>query len=143
MNKNKQTENFLDTDRIPTMEELREHFKTHDFTTAAVYDEEDLTDEMKTDIAYASSLFNAQWDKLAKEKGLKDHVSCYSDNNPLIALRNNFGRVVSENVHKLVEEYPEQAEKNIEQYAYVFAQPEKADEFLKKGINTAMEVMQF
>ena len=122
LNENKQTEDFLNTDRIPTMEELREHFKTHDFTTSAVYDEEELTDEMKSDIAY---------------------VSCYSNNNPLIALRNKFGRVVSENVHKLVEEYPEQAEKIIEQYAYVFEQPEKADEFLKKGIDTAMEVMQF
>ena len=132
MNESNQIENFLDTDRIPTIEELREHFRTHDFTTATVYDEDDLTDEMKVEIAYVSSLFNTQWDKLAKEKGLKNHVSCYSDNNPLIALRNNFGRVVSENVHKLVEECPEQAEKIIEQYAYVFAQPEKADEFLKK-----------
>lgn len=135
--------NFLDTNTIPTVEELTERFKENDFTTMQVYEDSNLTDDDKAGIAYISDLYNKPWDKLAKEKGLKGHVSCYSKDNPLMLLRNNSARVVSENVYKLLDEYPDRVDEIFEQFAPYFDQPEKADEFLNKGINTAMDVMQF
>lgn len=78
MNENKQTESFLDTDTIPTVEELTKLFQTNDFTTMQVYEESELTDDDKVGISYISDLYNKPWDKFAKEKGLKGHVSCYS-----------------------------------------------------------------
>lgn len=60
-----------------------------------------------------------------------------------MVLKNNSARVVSENVYKLIDEYPDRAEEILKQFASYFDQPEKADELLNNGINTAMDVMQF
>ena len=134
---------ILETDAIPTIEELKELFKMNDFTTMQVYEESDLTDDEKSDIAYISDLYSKPWDKLTKEKGLSGHISYYSKDNPLVVLRNKTARVVSENVYRLIDEYPDRAEEILGQFAPYFDAPEKADTFLQNGVNTAMNVMQF
>lgn len=134
---------FLETDYIPTVEELTEIFKVNDFTIMHVYEESELTDDDKVGISYISDLYNKPWDKLAKEKGLKGHISCYSKDNPLMVLRNNSAKVVSENVYKLIDKYPDRVGEILEQFATYFDEPEKADKLLNNGINTAMDVMQF
>ena len=53
---------LIDMDRIPNMDELRESFKTHDFTTLQVYGEGELDHEDNAGIAYIASTFNEKWD---------------------------------------------------------------------------------
>ena len=135
---------LIDMDRIPNMEELRESFKTHDFTTLQVYGEGELDHEDNAEIAYVASVFNEKWDELAREKGLRGHISCYDKNeNPLMLLRNGTSQVVSEAVYKLICENPDGVTQIIEQFSSAFGNTEKADELLTKSINTALETMQF
>ena len=135
---------LIDMDRIPNMEELRESFKTHDFTTLQVYGEGELDHEDNAGIAYIASTFNEKWDELAREKGLRGHISCYDKNeNPLMLLRNGTSQVVSEAVYKLICENPDGVAQIIEQFSSAFGNTEKADELLTKSINTALETMQF
>ena len=135
---------WLDADRLPTMEELCEFFKTHDFTTLQVYGEGELDHEDNAEIAYVTSIFNEKWDELAREKGLRGHISCYDKNeNPLMLLRNGTSQVVSEAVYKLIDENPDCAAQIIEQFSSAFGNTEKADKLLTKSIDTALDTMQF
>ena len=122
---------LIDMDRIPNMDELRESFKTHDFTTLQVYGEGELDHEDNAEIAYIASTFNEKWDELAREKGLRGHISCYDKNeNPLMLLRNGTSQVVSEAVYKLICENPDGVTQIIEQFSSAFGNTEKADELL-------------
>lgn len=135
---------WLDADRLPTMEELSEFFKTHDFTTLQVYSEGELDHEDNAGIAYIASTFNEKWDELAREKGLRGHISCYDKNeNPLMLLRNGTSQVVSEAVYKLICENPDGVTQIIEQFSSAFDNTEKADELLTKSIDTVLDTMQF
>ncbi len=135
---------LINMSRIPTMDELREFFKTHDFSTLQVYGEGELDHEDNAEIAYVASLFNEKWDELAKEKGLRGHISCYDKNeNPLMLLRNGTSKVVSEAVYKLIDENPDCAAQIIEQFSSAFGNTEKADELLTKSIDTVLDTMQF
>ncbi len=135
---------WLDADRLPTMGELREFFKAHDFSTLQVYGEGELDYEDNAEIAYVASVFNEKWDELARDKGLRGHISCYDKNeNPLMLLRNGTAKVVSEAVYKLICENPDGAAQIIEQFSSAFGNTEKADELLGKSIDTVMEAMQF
>ena len=135
---------WFDADRLPTMGELCEFFKTHDFTTLQVYGEGELDHEDNAEIAYVASVFNEKWDELAKEKGLRGHISCYDKNeNPLMLLRNGTSKVVSEAVYKLIDENPDCAAQIIEQFSSAFGNTEKADELLSKSIDTILDTMQF
>ena len=135
---------LIDMDRIPNMDELRESFKTHDFTTLQVYGEGELDHEDNAEIAYVASVFNEKWDELAREKGLRGHISCYDKNeNPLMLLRNGTSQVVSEAVYKLICENPDGVTQIIEQFSSTFGNTEKADELLTKSMDTALDAMQF
>jgi len=135
---------LIDMDRIPNMDELRESFKTHDFTTLQVYGEGELDHEDNAEIAYVASIFNEKWDELAREKGLRGHISCYDKNeNPLMLLRNGTSQVVSEAVYKLICENPDGVAQIIEQFSSAFGNTEKADELLTKSIDTVLDTMQF
>jgi len=124
---------WLDADRLPTMEELSEFFKTHDFTTLQVYDEGELDHEDNAEIAYVASVFNENWDELAREKGLRGHISCYDKNeNPLMLLRNGTSQVVSEAVYKLICENPDGVAQIIEQFSSAFGNTEKGRAFNQK-----------
>lgn len=135
---------WLDADRLPTMDELCDFFKTHDFTTLQVYGEGELDHEDNAGIAYVASVFNEKWDELAREKGLRGHISCYDKNeNPLMLLRNGTSQVVSEAVYKLICENPDGVTQIIEQFSSAFGNTEKADELLSKSIDTVLDAMQF
>ena len=135
---------LIDMDRIPNMDELRESFKAHDFTTLQIYGEGELDHEDNAEIAYIASTFNEKWDELAREKGLRGHISCYDKNeNPLMLLRNGTSQIVSEAVYKLICENPDGVTQIIEQFSSAFGNTEKADELLEKSIDTVMEAMQF
>ena len=135
---------LIDMDRIPNMDELRESFKAHDFTTLQVYGEGELDHEDNAEIAYVASVFNEKWDELAREKGLRGHISCYDKNeNPFMLLRNGTSQVVSEAVYKLICENPDGVAQIIEQFSSTFGNTEKADELLTKSIDTALDAMQF
>jgi len=134
---------LIDMDRIPNMDELRESFKTHDFTTLQVYGEGELDHEDNAEIAYVASIFNEKWDELAREKGLRGHISCYDKNeNPLMLLRNGTSQVVSEAVYKLICENPDGVAQIIEQFSSAFGNTEKADELLTKSIDSVLDTMQ-
>ena len=129
---------------VPTMDELREFFKAHDFSTLQVYGEGELDHEDNAEIAYIASTFNEKWDELAREKGLRGHISCYDKNeNPLMLLRNGTSQIVSEAVYKLICENPDGVTQIIEQFSSAFGNTEKADELLSKSMDTVMDVMKF
>lgn len=135
---------LIDMNGIPTMDELRELFKAHDFSTLQVYGESELDHEDNAEIADVAAIFNEKWDAFAREKGLRGHISCYDKNeNPLMLLRNGTSKVVSEAVYKLIDENPDCAAQIIEQFSSAFGNTEKADELLGKSVDTLMETMQF
>ena len=65
--------NFLDLDRVPTIEELREFFYENDFSTATYrdidYDKMD-ADDVET-LEYIKGLMGEKWDVLSRDMGLK------------------------------------------------------------------------
>lgn len=135
---------LINMNGVPTMDELREFFKSHDFSTLQVYGEGELDHEDNAEIAYIASTFNEKWDELAREEGLRGHISCYDKNeNPLMLLRNGTSQVVSEAVYKLIDENPDCAAQIIEQFSSAFGNTEKPDELLTKSIDTVLDAMQF
>lgn len=135
---------LIDMDAVPTMDELREFFKTHDFSTLQIYGEGELDHEDNAEIAGVAAIFNEKWDELAREKGLRGHISCYDKNeNPLMLLRNGTSQIVSEAVYKLINENPDGVAQIIEQFSLAFGNTEKADELLSKSMDTVMDAMQF
>lgn len=92
---------LLAMDRLPTLEELKEFFKSNEWTTVKIDHPAKRTDEERSEIAYAAKLMDKKFEELARKKGRNSAARYYSKNNPLIALQNNTEDLVTSTVVKI------------------------------------------
>jgi len=136
-------ETLLDSDHVPTMEELKAFFRKNDFSTARYYNDEELSDEQAEEINEVGKVFKKQWDKLAPQKGLKSGAANYGDENPLMQMRDNMAQLIGEGVYKLVDEHPEKVDEILSSFQDELCDSEKADLLFNKSIDTLMNVADF
>lgn len=135
---------LLHLDRTPTLEELQEHFREHDFSAAAIRDIDYDTmpgDEVEF-LEYVKGLMDEHWESHSQEMGLSS-TNNYAKDNPLIAMRDNLEDLVSTTVLELLTEKQDTAQKILEQY---FSDPDleqKVDAFLHNAVGTTMQVMDY
>ena len=135
---------LLHLDRTPTLEELQEHFREHDFSAAAIRDIDYDTmpgDEVEF-LEYVKGLMDEHWEAHSQEMGLSS-TNNYGKENPLIAMRDNLEDLVSTTVLELLTEKQDTAAKILEQY---FSDPDleqKVDAFLHNAVGTTMQVMDY
>lgn len=136
-------ETLLDLDHVPTLEELKDYFRKNDFSTARYYDDKELSGEQAREIKEIGQVFKKQWDELAEQKGLKSGAANYGKDNPLMQMRDNMSQLVGEGVYKLIDEYPEKVEEILSSFQEELNNPEKADQFFNKSVDTLMNVADF
>ena len=135
---------LLHLDHTPTLEELQEHFREHDFSAAAIRDIDYDTmpgDEVEF-LEYVKGFMDEHWEAHSQEMGLSS-TNNYGKENPLIAMRDNLEDLVSTTVLELLTEKQDTAAKILEQY---FSDPDleqKVDAFLHNAVGTTMQVMDY
>jgi hypothetical protein len=138
---------LINLDRVPTMDELREFFKSNDWSTANLADFDTLPQEDIECIASVSKLINKKWDKLAYEKGLNlSPYKSHKEDNSLLKLRNQTTLNIGGALNKLLNEKPEELEEVLGALAEsdpALFEPANADIFLENAVNTLMDVMQY
>lgn len=135
---------LIDMDRTPTMEELRAFFKKHDWSAMKLdVDHEKFTPEDADHYKYLKELIHEKWEPLSREMGLKASSEYYGDDNPLIAMRDNFENLVSDATFKLIEEEPKKAREIIRQAMSGPNGVKDPDRFLHNAVETTMKVMNY
>lgn len=135
---------LIDLERIPALEELRDFFKSNDWSAAKISDADEYDTETTEAIQYIKKLMDEHFEPLSREKGLPKISACYSKNNPLIALRDNTEDLVASTVVRLLEEQPEAVNEILEKFD--FSDPDidkKADDFLNNAVRTMLDVMDY
>lgn len=135
---------LLHLDRTPTLEELQEHFREHDFSAAAIRDiDYDTMPGGEVEfLEYIKGFMDEHWEAHSQEMGLSS-TNNYGKDNPLIAMRDNLEALVSTTVLELLTEKQDTAAKILEQY---FRDPDleqKVDAFLHNAVGTTMQVMDY
>lgn len=135
---------LLHLDRTPTLEELQEHFREHDFSAAAIrdIDYDTMPDDEVEFLEYIKGFMDEHWEAHSQEMGLSS-TNNYGKDNPLIAMRDNLEDLVSTTVLELLTEKQDTAAKILEQY---FSDPDleqKVDNFLHNAVGTTMQVMDY
>ena len=136
---------LLDSDQLPTMQELKDHFRENDFTTAQVVplDTEHCDSETVEQLKHIRSMMSGPWEDYSRELGMRPS-SHFSDDNPLIALQNSTENLVSTAVLELMENHPETVTAILSQFD--FSDPgieEQADRMLNNAVRTTMQVMDY
>lgn len=138
---------LINLDRVPTMDELREFFKSNDWSASNLADFDNLPQEDIENIAFISKLINKKWDKLAYEKGLNlSPYKSHKEDNSLLKLRNETTLNIGGALNKLLNEKPEELEEVLSAFAEsdpALFKTENADKFLENAVNTLMDVMQY
>lgn len=135
---------LLHLDRTPTLEELQEHFREHDFSAAAIRDIDYDTmpgDEVEF-LEYVKGLMDEHWEAHSQEMGLSS-TNNYGKENPLIAMRDNLEDLVSTTVLELLTEKQDTAQKILEQYFSDSDLEQKVDAFLHNTVGTTMHVTDY
>ncbi len=120
-------QDLLSLNRTPTVEELREHFITHDFTTLPTEDYSEQSSRRNELHAHIVSLINDKWKKNAKSMKHKTPQSCYTKNHPIEALRIRVQNLIADKVIMLLDE-PERAKK----FLKAFMKPHEIELFFKQ-----------
>ena len=136
---------LLHLDRTPTLEELQEQFRAHDFSAAAIrdIDYDTMPGEEVEFLEYVKGLMDGHWEAHSQEMGLSS-TNNYGKENPLIAMRDNLENLVSTTVLELLTEKQDTAQKILEQFD--FSDPaleQKVDAFLHNAVGTTMQVMDY
>lgn len=135
---------LLELDRLPTLDELKEFFKSNDWTTAKIDDPAKRTPEERAEIAHAAKLMDAHFEKLVRQKGRISASKYYNkEDNPLIALQKSTEDLVASAVVKIAND-DELTDAILSQFD--FTDPDidkKADDFLHNAVNTMLDVMEY
>lgn len=134
---------LLTMDRLPTLGELKEFFKSNDWTTAKIDDPAKRTPKEQAEIEYTAKLMDKKFEELARKKGRNSAARYYGVDNPLIALQNNTEDLVASAVVKIANN-DELTDAILSQFD--FSDPDidkKADNFLNNAVNTILDVMEY
>lgn len=76
-------ETLLDLDHVPTMEELREYFHKHDFssacdyTSASKWEKDELCKDDREAVNEVKNMVKREWNEMSAQKGLKSKPANY------------------------------------------------------------------
>ena len=150
---------LLDLDHAPTIDELREFFKKHDWSAAKLSDPHSRSTEKTADMAEIKKVIDAEIKKVTHEKRItvpskylenKMHVDGERGNvfehqgNPLMELRDNIEDVVSDAVYEIAVNHQDIL--NIIFSQFDFNDPDfaiKADNFLHNAVGTLIDVVEY
>ena len=115
-----QDNTLLDLDRVPTLDELREFFKKHDWSAAQISDPISRSIEKNETMEAIKKILDSEYEKVAREKGLGS-ASWYFENeikikgeeqqeyihqgNSMIELRNNTEDLIADAVYEIAENH--------------------------------------
>ena len=132
---------FHEMSNLPTLTDLRTFFRSHDWSADSLSSPSDRSSDKQSDMEYVKKLLDSQFEKSAREKGLKAPSKYYAKDNPLIALRDNVEDLVSDAVTDLdgdtVSGILSQFDLNDPQLE------EKSERFLKNAVDTILDVMDY
>lgn len=134
---------FLYSDRIPTLEELKELFKKKDWTTLKIDDPEKRSPEEWEQISYVAEIMDKKFEELVRKRGRISSAEYYSEDNPLILLQKNTEDLVASAVVKIVNN-DELSDVILSQFD--FTDPDihkKADDLLHNALNTVLDVIEY
>ena len=94
-------QDLLSMERLPTLDEMKEFFRKHDWTTMKIDDPAKRTAEQNEEIAYVTGVMDKKFEELAKKKGRKSAKKYYGKDNPLITLQENTEDLVASLVTKI------------------------------------------
>ena len=134
---------LLNMDRLPTLDELKEFFKSNDWTSTKIDDPSKRSDEERAEIAYTAKLMDKKFEELARKKGRNSAARYYGENNPLITLQNNTEDLVASAVVKIAND-DELTDSILSQFDLTVPDlDKKADDFLNNAVNTMLDVMEY
>ena len=134
---------FLYSDRIPTLEELKELFKKKDWTTLKIDDPEKRSPEEWEQISYVAEIMDKKFEELVRKRGRISATEYYSEDNPLIVLQKNTEDLVASAVVKIADN-DESLDSIFSQFD--FTDPDihkKADGLLHNALNTVLDVIEY
>ena len=150
---------LIDLDRVPTLEELKEFFKKHDWSAARITEPSSRDAEKVADMKEIKRIMNEKFEKMAREKGL-GVASKYFENrirvkgiggnvfdnqgNPLLELRDRTEDLVADAVCEIGLNHEDILDSILSQFD--FDDPEidqKADDFLNTAVGTMLDVMDY
>lgn len=131
---------LLSKDKI-NLDDLREHFRIHDFSAMPVKDSSEYTEDEQELYNVVLKHINAEWTEISKSLGLNHPQDCYSEDYPPELLRNRVQRIIADNVVKLCND--KKALWNVlEQLVLpLLAKGETGDEQLHNTINALMQTL--
>ena len=134
---------FLYSDRLPTLDELKELFKKNDWTTMKIDDPEKRTPEEWHAITYVAEILDEKFEELVSKRGRTSEAKYYSEDNPLIVLQKNTEDLVASAVVKIANN-DELADGILSQFD--FTDPDihkKADDLLHNALNSVLDVIEY
>lgn len=130
-----------------TLEELQEHFKLKRISQGFIpkVDFNKVSDENIEVYSAVNKTLNSAWNPLSREMGLKISHQNYSEDNPLMAMRDGLGNMLGE---KGIEMLDNKNENNdfwnmINQLCTVIDTEEKAQELLNNTVEMAIQTMEY
>ena len=97
----KRQNNPFSTPSLPTLTDLRTFFRSHDWSAASLSYPSSRSQDKQSDMEYVKKLLDSQFEKSAREKGLKAPSKYYAKDNSLIVLRDNVEDLISDAVTNL------------------------------------------
>ncbi len=134
---------FLSSDRLPTIDEMKELFKKNDWTTLKIDDPDKRTPAEWEQISYVSGILDKKFEELVRKRGRTSEAKYYSEDNPLIVLQKNTEDLVASTVVKIADS-DELVDDIFSQFD--FTDPDihkKADVLLHNALNTVLDVIEY
>ena len=134
---------FLYSDRLPTLDEMKELFKKNDWTTMKIDDPDKRTAEEWEQISYVAEIMDKKFEELVRKRGRISAAEYYSEDNPLIVLQKSTEDLVASAVVKIANN-DELADSILSQYDFTDSDIyKKVDDFLHNALNTTLDVMEY
>ena len=134
---------FLYSDRLPTLDEMKELFKKNDWTTLKIDDPDKRTPEEWEAITYVAGIMDKKFEELVRKRGRISAAEYYSEDNPLIVLQKNTEDLVASAVVKIADS--DELLDSIFSH-FDFTDPDihkKADDLLHNALNTVLDVIEY
>ena len=150
---------LLDLDRVPTLDELKEFFRKHDWSAAKISEPKSRDADKVAGMKDIKEIMDAEFEKIVREKGLGaaskyyENKTCVESDdanviagqgNPLLELRDSTEDLISDAVYEIAVNHDVLLDEIFSQFD--FEDPDfeqKADAFLHNAVGTMLDVMEY
>ena len=150
---------LLDLDRVPTLDELKEFFRKHDWSAAKISEPKSRDADKVAGMKDIKEIMDAEFEKIVREKGLGaaskyyENKTCVESDganviagqgNPLLELRDSTEDLISDAVYEIAVNHDDLLDEIFSQFD--FEDPDfeqKADAFLHNAVGTMLDVMEY